>query len=93
MKNLGEVKKILGMKITWDWDSGRLWLSQENYILKLLEWLNMTEAKSFTTPLTDHFKLSSKQCPYHQKRRRCLEYHMLVWWDHSCMLWSELSLT
>jgi len=37
MKDLREAKKILGMEITRDRDSGRLWLSQENYILKVLE--------------------------------------------------------
>jgi len=37
MKHSGEVKKILGMQITRDGVSGRLWLSQENYILKVLK--------------------------------------------------------
>jgi len=46
MKNLGEAKKILGMEITRDRDSGRLWLLQENYILKVLERFNMTEVKT-----------------------------------------------
>ena len=63
MNNLGEAKKILGMKITRDKGSGRLWLSQENYVLKVLKRFNMTEARSVTTLLADHFKLSSKQCP------------------------------
>ena len=43
MKDLRETKKILGMEITRDRDSGRLWLSQENYILKVLERFNMTK--------------------------------------------------
>ena len=43
MKNLREIKKILGMEITRDRGSGRLWLSQENYIFKVLERFNMTE--------------------------------------------------
>ena len=62
MKNLGEAKKILGMEITRDRSSGRLWLSQENYVLKVLERFNMAEVKSITTPLAGHFKLSSMQC-------------------------------
>ena len=37
MNDLGEAKKILGMEITRDRCSGRLWLSLENYILKVLE--------------------------------------------------------
>ena len=63
MKDLGETKKILGMEITRDRGSGRLWLSQENYVLKVLERFNMTDARPVTTPLKGHFKLSSKQCP------------------------------
>ena len=51
MKDLGEVKKILGMKITRDRGSGRLWLSQENYVLKVLERFNMTEVRPLTKTL------------------------------------------
>ena len=35
MKNLGAAKKILGMKITRDRNSGLLFLSQQNYIKKV----------------------------------------------------------
>jgi len=61
IKNLGEAKKILGIEITRDRSSGRLWLSQENYVLKVLERFNMAEVRSVTTLLAGHFKLSSKQ--------------------------------
>ena len=54
---------ILGMKITRDRDSGRLWLSEKNYVLKLLERFNMAKVRPVTTPLASYFKLSSKQCP------------------------------
>jgi len=63
MKDLGEAKKILGMEISRDRGSGRLWLSQENYVHKVLERFNMTEARPVTTPLAGHFKLFFKQCP------------------------------
>jgi len=63
MKNLGEVQKILSMEITRDRSTGRLWLSKENYILKVLEKFNMTEVRPVTTCLAGHFKLSFKQCP------------------------------
>ena len=79
MEDLREAKKILGVKITRDRSTSRLWLSQENYVLKVLEEFNMAEARPVTTPLAGHFKLSSKQCPNHRKRRkRYLDYHMLV---------------
>jgi len=61
MKDLREVKKILCMKITQDRGSRRLWLPQENYVLKVLERFNMAEARPVTTFLVDHFKLSFKQ--------------------------------
>jgi len=61
MKDLVETKKILGMEFTRDKGSGRLWLSQENYILKMLERFNMAEVRPVTPPLASHFKLSSIQ--------------------------------
>jgi len=60
MKDLGEAEKILSMEITRDRGSGKLWLSQENYVLKVLERFNMVEARPVTTHLAGHFKLSSK---------------------------------
>jgi len=53
MKDLGEVKKILDMEITRDRGLGRLWLSQENYVLKVLKRFNMAEERPVTTPLAD----------------------------------------
>ena len=92
MKNLREAKKILGMEITRDRGSGRLWLSHENYVFKVLERFNMAEGRPVTTPLACHFPPSSVH-NYQKRRKRCLEYHMLVRWDHSCMSWSALCLT
>ena len=63
MKDLELAKKILGMKITRDRASKRLWLSQEKYIEKVLERFNMAKSKPVNTPLVGHFKLSSAQCP------------------------------
>ena len=60
MMDLGEAKKILGMKITRDRGLHRLWLFQENYVLKALEIFNMAEVRPVTTFLAGHFKLSSK---------------------------------
>ena len=63
MNDLGEDKKILGIEITQNRGSGRLCLSQENYVLKMLERFNMAEARLVTISLAGHFKLSSKWCP------------------------------
>ena len=94
MKDLGEAKKILGMEITRDRGSCKLYLSQENYIFKVLERFNMAEVRPITTLLADAFKLSSTQCPQLSKEEEeisRLPYVSPV--GHSCMLWSVLDLT
>ena len=63
MKDLGAAKKILGMEITRDRKFRFLFLSQQSYIKKVLHRFNMHDAKSVSTPIASHFKLSSTQCP------------------------------
>ena len=63
MKDLGAARKILGMKIQRDRSAGKLWLSQKNYMVKVLERFSMDNAKPVSTPLASHFRLSSAQCP------------------------------
>ncbi|KAL6345174.1 hypothetical protein AAG906_013658 [Vitis piasezkii] len=63
MKDLGAAKKILGMEIHKDRASGRLWLSQYSYVKRVLERFNMDDAKPVSTPLANHFRLSTNQCP------------------------------
>ncbi|CAJ2642124.1 unnamed protein product [Trifolium pratense] len=67
MKDLGPTKQILGMRISRDRKNGKLWLSQHNYIEKVLERFNMSKAKPVSTPLAGHLKLSSEQCPTSEK--------------------------
>ena len=67
MKDLGTTKKILGMEICRDRDSRKLWISQKNYIRKVLEKFNMQDANPVSTPLANHFKLSGGQCPKNEK--------------------------
>lgn len=59
MKDLGPAKEILGMQITHDREAGKLRLSQEKYIERVLERFNMKHAKPVSTPLAGHFKLST----------------------------------
>ena len=40
----------------------KLWLAQESYIEKVFQRFNMSKAKIVCSPLTNHLKLSSKQC-------------------------------
>ena len=63
MKDLGAAKKILGMEIRRERVIGRLWLSQSGYVRKVLERFNMENAKLVSTPLANHFRLSTSQCP------------------------------
>ena len=63
MKDLSATKKILKIEIRRDKALRRLWLSQSGYIMKVLERFNMENAKRRSTPLANHFKLSTTQCP------------------------------
>ena len=67
MKDLGPAKQILDMKISHDRKKGKLWLSQESYIAKVLDRFNMSKAKSVSPTLAGHLKLSSKQSPTSEK--------------------------
>ena len=62
MKDLGMAKKLLGIEIRRDRGLGRLWLSQSGYVGKVLERFSMENAKLVSTPLGNHFKLSTTQC-------------------------------
>jgi hypothetical protein len=62
MKDWGAIKKILGMKIRRDREVRKLWLSQKNYIRKVLEKFSMLDAKLVSTPLANYFRLSGSQC-------------------------------
>jgi hypothetical protein len=63
MKDLDAAKKILGMEIRRDNDAKKLWLSQAGYVKKVLERFIMENAKLVSTPLANHFRLSTSQCP------------------------------
>jgi hypothetical protein len=63
MKDLDAAKKILGMEIHRDRDAKKLRLSQAGYVKKVLERFSMENAKSISTPLANHFRLSTSQCP------------------------------
>ncbi|KAE8690124.1 hypothetical protein F3Y22_tig00110926pilonHSYRG00104 [Hibiscus syriacus] len=64
MKDFGEAKKILGMKISRDKKLGRLCLSQKEYLRKVLKRFGMNEkSKPVSTPLAPHFKLDASMSP------------------------------
>ena len=63
MKDLGAVTKILGIQIIRDRDSKILYLSQTDYVKKLLARFKMEDSKPVTTPLSVHFQLSKSLEP------------------------------
>lgn len=69
MKDLGPANQILGMKISRDRKNGKLRLSQEDYIEKVLHRFNMDKATPVSSPLASHLKLSSKQNPSSEKEQ------------------------
>jgi len=58
MKDFGTAKKILVIDIHRDRATWRLWLSQHNYVEKMLERFNMNNTKPLSIPLVNNFRLS-----------------------------------
>ena len=63
MTDLGPARHILGMKISRNRVKRQLFLSQTDYIGRVLERFNMQSAKSASTPLPIHLRLSQRDCP------------------------------
>jgi hypothetical protein len=70
MKDLGEAKKILGMEISRDKARGKLWLSQKQYLMKVLQRFGVHEdTKPAATLLAPHLKLSCRLSPTTDEER------------------------
>ena len=63
VKDLGEVKFLLGIGVTRDRQSGHIELSQQTYINQLLKHFNLQDAKPVTTPLSSGVRLTQDDCP------------------------------
>nr|GEY63740.1 retrovirus-related Pol polyprotein from transposon TNT 1-94 [Tanacetum cinerariifolium] len=63
MKDLRAAKKILGMEIWRDRKAGRLWVSQEKYIEKVMQAFFVDQSKPVSTLLAAHFKLDRSNIP------------------------------
>ena len=64
MKDLGATRQILGMEIfRRHRRNGKLWLSQQKYVEKILLRFGMNDVKPISVPLTFNFKISSSLCP------------------------------
>ncbi|KAF2303916.1 hypothetical protein GH714_024506 [Hevea brasiliensis] len=85
MKDLGAAKKILGMEITRDKSVGKLFLSQQAYVEKVLKRFNMNNAKPVTVPFAAHFKLSKDMSQKTDRRwSTCLVFPIRVLLVASC---------
>ena len=57
-QDLGPVKQILGIEITWDKTTSSIIITQTQYLKKILERFQMTECHPVTTPLDPNVKLN-----------------------------------
>ena len=60
---LGNAKHILGRRITRDRSNGCNYLSQFEYVCKILKRFNLENAKPLSTPLSMHVKRSKDESP------------------------------
>ena len=63
MKDLGPTRHIFGMKISRHREKRQLFLSQTDYIRRVLERFNMQSTKSASTPLPINLRLSQRDWP------------------------------
>lgn len=59
MKDLGEVKKCVGMTIERNRNEGKIWISQTDYIKTIIEKFNMQDSKPVSTPMDANTKLNT----------------------------------
>ena len=69
MKELGQARHILGMRIERNRTTKTLRLSQSDYIRKVLKRFNMENAKPAPTPLPTSIRLSDRDSPATDKER------------------------
>lgn len=71
MKDLGEARKILGMEIVRERETGRVWLSQKSYLQKILQKFSQYDIdKVVSIPLSKEFQLNAFMSPKSDKERK-----------------------
>ncbi|CAM8928612.1 unnamed protein product [Rhodiola kirilowii] len=70
MKDLGTAKKILGINIVRDRPKKMMYLSQADYIDKVLKKFSMDGSKPAVIPLGGHLTLSKEDCPKDEAARK-----------------------
>jgi hypothetical protein len=67
-------KTNLGHGDTHRQKDGKLWLSQQKYVVKILMRFNMNNVKPVKVPLVSHFKLSSSLCPSNDEENEYMSH-------------------
>lgn len=82
IKDLGLTNKILGMQIHRDRKDRKIWISQINYLWKVLRRFNMQDCKLISTQLPINYKLSSCMTLYVQGQilHKQWERSYDLWW-------------
>ncbi|MCO5561091.1 hypothetical protein L7F22_014712 [Adiantum nelumboides] len=70
MKDMGEASHILGMCIQ---SAKLIWLSQLEYIEKVMQRSNMDRGKALSIPLPSYVKLSKQGCPEYEEEKAEME--------------------
>ncbi|CAM8900301.1 unnamed protein product [Rhodiola kirilowii] len=63
MKDLGHTKKILGVNILRDKQTKTIYLSQFDYLSKVVDKFGMKDSKPVSVPLGGHLELTKVDCP------------------------------
>jgi hypothetical protein len=62
LRDLGETNRLLGMEISRDRPNRRLYISQHQYTVNILDRFNMADCKPVTTPIPG-LQLTTAMCP------------------------------
>lgn len=73
MRDLGFVKKILGVEIKRNITKGEIFLTQEKHLTRVLETYKMLDSGPVQTPLTAHFRLRNLLSPKTDEERLDME--------------------
>ena len=91
MKDLGSAQKILGIEIRRERHLRKLYLSQKDYLEKVLVKFGMVDSKPVLTPLSAQFKLKGSHGEKSEDDRAYMSkipYANIL--DQLCMQWSAL---
>jgi hypothetical protein len=72
--DLGATKQILGMGVQRDGENGKLWLSQQKYMEKILMRFKMYIVKPINIPIAFHCKISSSLCPSSKEEKNYMSH-------------------